>query len=95
MSGADRAWLDELEAAVKEAAGTIETLREEKADLARRAEELEARVEGLEAELEGASGKGKKTSDEKAAQAWREERKEIRKRVDKLTKRLEGLLDES
>lgn len=79
MSDPEKAWLDELESTVKQAAETIEALREEKGELVRRVEELEARAGGGE--------------DEEAAQAWREERKEIRKRVQKLTKRLEGLLE--
>jgi len=82
MSDPEKAWLDQLEATVKEAAETIQALREEKADLARRVQALEAKT--------GGGGGG-----EEAEKAWREERREIRKRVEKLTKRLEGLLDES
>lgn len=81
MSDPEKAWLDQLEATVKEAAETIEALREEKADLVRQVQELEAKA--------GGGGDG-----EEAAQAWREERREIRKRVETLTKRLEGLLED-
>jgi uncharacterized coiled-coil DUF342 family protein len=81
MSDPEKAWLDQLEATVKEAAETIEALREEKAELVRQVQALEARA--------GEPGGG-----EEAAQAWREERREIRKRVEKLTKRLEGLLED-
>lgn len=83
MSDPEKAWLDQLESTVKEAAETIEVLREEKSGLARRVEELEA-----------SSTKGGKGAGAKAAEAWQAERKEIRKRVEKLTKRLEGLLEE-
>ena len=72
-------WLETLEAAVHQAAETIERLRTERDDLAARVEELEA-----------AGGQG---GDEGAA-AWQEERREIRKRVEHLTERLEGLLEE-
>jgi chromosome segregation ATPase len=81
MSDPEKAWLDQLEATVKEAAETLEALREEKADLVRQVQELEARA--------GEAGGGEET-----AQAWREERREIRKRVEKLTTRLEGLLED-
>ena len=81
MSDPEKAWLDELEAAVKEAAEIIQALREEKADLVRRVQELEAKA--------GGDGGG-----EEAEKAWREERREIRQRVETLTKRLEGLLDD-
>ncbi len=90
MSPEETTWLEELEAGVKQAAETIEALRGERDELARRIEELEARV----GELEPATAKGKKrATGEKAAQAWSQERQEIRKRVEKLTQRLEGLLD--
>ncbi|HSL85248.1 MAG TPA: cell division protein ZapB [Thermoanaerobaculia bacterium] len=82
MSDPEKAWLDRLEATVKEAAETIEALREEKADLVRQVQELEAKG--------GGDGGG-----EEAETAWRDERREIRKRVQKLTKRLEGLLEEA
>lgn len=72
-------WLETLEAAVHQAAETIERLRTER-------DELAARVE----ELESAGGQ----SQDEGAEAWREERKEIRKRVEKLTSRLEDLLEE-
>ena len=72
-------WLETLEAAVHQAAETIERLRTERDELAARVEELEAA--GGEAQAEG-------------AEAWQNERKEIRKRVEKLTTRLEDLLDE-
>lgn len=81
MSDPEKAWLDELEATVKEAAETIQALREEKADLVRQVQELEAKAGG-----------GGDTDE--AARAWREERREIRQRVETLTQRLEGLLDE-
>lgn len=81
MSDPEKAWLDQLEATVKEAAETIQALREEKADLVRQVQELEAKAGGNE-------------GGEDAEKAWQEERREIRKRVEKLTKRLEGLLDE-
>lgn len=93
MSDTEQAWLDQLESTVKQAAETIEALRGEKDDLARRAEELEGRIAELEAA--GGSGKGKGKAKAKAdeAAAWQRERKEIRRRVQKLTERLEGLLE--
>lgn len=87
MSEDGKAWLDQLETTVKQAAGAIEALRRERDDLASRVQELEARL----GELEAAGGDG---AGDGAAAAWRKERKEIRRRVQKLTQRLEGLLGE-
>lgn len=79
-------WLEELEATIRQAGETIETLRREKADLGDRVQELEAKLGQVE---DGEEGGG-----DRAATAWREERKAIRERVRKLTERLEGLLEE-
>jgi len=90
VSDDGKAWLDQLESTVKQAAETIESLHRKRDDLAARVEELEGQVEALEAA--GGTKKGKPKADEAAA--WREERKEIRRRVQKLTERLEGLLED-
>ncbi len=81
-----KTWLDTLEAAVHQAAETIERLRTERDELATRVEELEGRIEGLAG--------GEAPSGGAAAAAWQAERQEIRRRVQKLADRLEGLLED-
>ncbi|MFP3941106.1 MAG: hypothetical protein ACLF0P_12420 [Thermoanaerobaculia bacterium] len=66
MSEPPKEWLDRLEATVRQATESLESLRGERDELARRAEELEGRVASLEKELaaarkagaEGAKGRG-------------------------------------
>lgn len=89
MSDEARSWLDELETAVRQAAETIDALRQERDELAQRVQELDARVSQIEAAGAGAAGTGGETP----AALWPEEREEIRRRVERLTERLEGLLE--
>jgi len=80
----DAAWLETLEARVREAAARLGELREEN-------RALEARVEELEAAAGGASPAGAEPGREDAGE-WRRERREIRRRVERLTETLEDLL---
>lgn len=74
MSEASKEWLDRLETTVRQATESLQDLRGERDELARRAEELEGQVASLEKELAaarkaGASGpaKGKGAGKGKAA----------------------------
>lgn len=70
MSEAEKEWLDRLEATVRQATGALESVRGERDELARRAEELEGRVAALEKELataRKAGGDGKGAAKDQAA----------------------------
>lgn len=95
MTDEARSWLEELETAVRQAAETIDVLRQERDELAQRVQELDARVGELEAAGAREDKGPAKRSDEEATAPWPEEREEIRRRVERLTERLEGLLEET
>ncbi len=75
------AWLRDLEERVEEASERLRTLRQEKA-------ELEKRIEELEAELAEAAAPNPD------AQAWEQERTEVQSRVADLVGHLEALLED-
>jgi Lon protease-like protein len=80
------AWLEALEARVRDAVERLASTTAENARLRKRIARLEARLaEAGEKAPEGAPG------DEERA-AWGQEREEVRRRVDRLTGTLEALL---